>query len=181
MWRWPWAWRTSTRSVTSATHTSAPAFMGQASPSGVGEHLSEGDTRLRPADPSKKLLTLSKTREGMRRLQMGYVWELRNLVESGRSVFVCWYFEEEKNHIHFRYERKDFTVVIQPAFTDVRLKVGSIYFSRFYFSAWTLHATWQEGDKTGSLAKETQLYEFCYLGGLSDDCAFFLVKFSLDI
>ena len=107
MWRWPWAWRTSTRSVTSAIHTSAPAFMGQASPSGVGEHLSEGDTRLRPADPSKKLLTLSKTREGMRRLQMGYVWELRNLVESGRSVFVCWYFEEEeKAHLFQIWEER---------------------------------------------------------------------------
>ena len=58
--------------------------MGQASPSGVGEHLSEGDTGLQPADPSKKLPTLSETREGMRRLQMGYVWELRNLIESGR-------------------------------------------------------------------------------------------------
>jgi len=42
-------------------------------------------------------------REGMRRLQMGYVWELRSLIESGR------------------YERKDFTVVIQPAFTDLEL------------------------------------------------------------
>ena len=26
----------------------------------------------------------------------------------------------------FRYERKDFTVVIQPAFTDVRLKLTTI-------------------------------------------------------
>ena len=43
--------------------------------------------------------------------------------------------KKKKKHIYFRYERKDFTVVIQPAFTDVRLKVGSIYFSRFYFSA----------------------------------------------
>jgi len=42
-------------------------------------------------------------REGMRRLQMGYVWELHNLVDTGR------------------YERKDFTVVIQPAFTDLEL------------------------------------------------------------
>ena len=31
---------------------------------------------------------------------------------------ICWIF--------FRYERKDFTVVIQPAFTDVRLKLTTI-------------------------------------------------------
>jgi len=42
-------------------------------------------------------------REGMRSLQRGYVWELNNLVDSGR------------------YETKDFTVVIQPAFTELDL------------------------------------------------------------
>ena len=77
------------------------------------------ETMLQTSDPSK-------TREGMRRLQMGYVWELHNLVDTGRSPFIH-FFDEIFSAVKyfencFRYERKDFTVVIQPAFTDVSLK-----------------------------------------------------------
>ena len=62
---------------------------------------------------------------------MGYVWELRNLIESGRfdidsrsnanTMTGC-------NFVCFRYEKKDFTVVIQPAFTDVRSKDTKKFF-----------------------------------------------------
>ena len=58
----------------------------------------------------------------MKRLQMGYVWELRNLIESGRSgLDFCSSAKTIPGYdlVCFRYEKKDFTVVIQPAFTDV--------------------------------------------------------------
>ena len=61
----------------------------------------------------------------MKRLQMGYVWELRNLIESGRSdLNFCLSAKTRPGYdlVCFRYEKKDFTVVIQPAFTDVRSK-----------------------------------------------------------
>ena len=68
----------------------------------------------------------------MRRLQMGYVWELRNLIESGRfdidSRSSSANTKTGCNFVCFRYEKKDFTVVIQPAFTDVRSKDTKKFF-----------------------------------------------------
>ena len=54
--------------------------------------------------------------EEMRWLQRGYVRELHTLVDSGRWIDLL-----KPSPVLYRYERKDFTVVIQPAFTDVRM------------------------------------------------------------
>ena len=144
-WRCSWAWRTSTRSVTSATHTSAPACMGQARPSGVGVHLLEGEeTMLQTSDPSK-------TREGMRRLQMGYVWELHNLVDTGRSPFIHFFlwnffsceifwklFQIWEERLHCGYSAGIHRCKLE--IPKQRLKVGKAVFSRFNFSARAFHA-----------------------------------------
>ena len=63
---------------------------------------------------------------------MGYVWELRNLIESGRFDIDSRSASANKktgcNFVCFRYEQKDFTVVIQPAFSDVRSKDTKKFF-----------------------------------------------------
>ena len=51
------------------------------------------------SETSKIVPTLSKIREGMRRLQMGYVWELQNLVKSGRSAFCLSFFGVKLFHL----------------------------------------------------------------------------------
>ena len=77
-----------------------------------------------------------------------------------------------KTHNYFRYERKDFTVVIQPAFTDVRFKVESVFL--FQVSSFQLEL-FMRPDKRGTrqvhFAKESLHYgKHVDFGGLFDIC-----------
>ena len=203
MWRWPWAWRTSTHFVTSATHTSALAFMGQASPSGVEVHLLEGDTSLQPADPSKSYQHCLKPGRGWE----GCRWAMSESCETWWKVegqlLSSFLFE----HISaLKVEYYENTQLFQ--IREERLHCGysaCIYrckiqswkrfsFSSFLFSAWTVHATWQEGDKTGSIAKESHvlinvskverkpsLWKTCWFGGTFWRLRLFIIKFSLNM